>query len=128
MAIKRGLRIFAVAVILVVPACSEPAVEATCATGSGARVCVTQKKSAVNYEVKATGFKPNSDVQMITPEGASAGSHPMELRVGADGTYSNKGGVLGMVGGPGTPATITLMFSGTAESGVAVTIPVVMKG
>jgi hypothetical protein len=69
-----------VAGILLVSGCSDAVPEATCATDSEARVCVTQKSSALRYDVRATGFKPNSDVQMI-PEGASAGALPLRLQI-----------------------------------------------
>lgn len=126
MAMRSGPWMVVVAGILLMSGCGDAVLEATCATDSGARVCVTQKSSALRYDVRATGFKPNSDVQM-TPEGASAGALPLRLQIGADGMYSNGGGVLGIVGGPGTPAVTTLMFSGMTESGAAVSIPVMLK-
>ncbi len=127
MAMKHGLFLCGVAGVLVAAGCTSAANAATCASEAGARVCVTQKSSPLQYQVQATGFQPNSDMQM-SPAGLQAGSHPMQLRIGADGTYATHGGVLGMVGGRGAPSMMTLTFSGTVGSGTAVSIPVTMKG
>ena len=114
-----------IAGVLLVAGCGNNVETGTCAGDAGARACLTHKSSANSYVIEATGFLPNSDV-VLSVEGATNGAAAsgMHIRIGADGTFANGGGVVGMVGGTG-PTTVT--FSGRTGSGTEVSIPVVVR-
>jgi len=127
--------IVAVAGILVIGGCSDGGGKQTCAVDSGARACLVPSTSGPGRQFKATGFRPNSDVQVtrdgpMNPAVGSGGQPPdstppqsIQLHIGADGTSSSTGGVLGIVGSKG-PVTFTL--SGRAGTGKDVVLSLVM--
>ncbi len=126
----------AVAGILVIGGCSDGGGKQTCAADSGARACLVPGTSGPGRQVKATGFLPNSDVQVTRdgptnpevtgPGGQPSGSTPprsIQLHIGADGTTASTGVVLGIVGSRG-PVTFTL--SGKAGTGKDVVLSLVL--
>jgi len=128
--------IVAVAGILVIGGCGDGGGKKTCAADSGARACLVPSTSGPGRHLKATGFQPNSDVQ-VTREGptdpqvtepggqrpSSTPSRSIQLHIGADGTSSSTGGVLGIIGSRG-PVTFTL--SGKAGTGKDVVLSLVL--
>ncbi len=128
--------IVAVAGILVIGGCGDGGGRQTCVADSGARACLVPSTSGPGRQFKATGFQPNSDVQVtrdgpmnpevaVGPGGQPPGSTPpqsIQLHIGADGTLS-KGGGLGVVGVTG-PVTFTV--SGKTGTGTDVVLSLVL--
>jgi hypothetical protein len=124
MAVRRLGWICAAAALVVVAGCSGGTGKPICAADAGARACVVPTSTAHSYGLTATGFEPNSELLLALPSSVDAGtSVPLHFHIGGDGNFANSGGGLGL-GGSG-PLTITL--SGTAGSGAAVNLPIVVR-
>lgn len=123
--VRNRICIAAAAGMLAIGGCSSGGGKPICAADSGARACLVPKSSSHAYEVEATGFLPNSDVR-VTREGQSGGPNPSgqpQLHIGADGTSLHGGGQFGLLGVTG-PVTFTL--AGTAATGTAVVLSLVV--
>jgi len=133
---RAQVELVAAAGVLAIGGCGDDGGKQTCAADSGARACLVPSTSGPGRQFKATGLRPNSDVQ-VTREGAAnpevtgpggqpGGSTPprsIQLHIGADGTASSTGGVLGIIGSRG-PVTFTL--SGEAGTGRDVVLSLVL--
>ncbi|MDQ6725912.1 MAG: hypothetical protein M3066_07085 [Actinomycetota bacterium] len=79
--------------------------------------------------MQASGFQPNSEVQMelTGPAVGPPAGPPKPIRVDAEGKYPPANGAGGLVVPSGSgPVTVTM--SGTAVSGKAVVLPVSVSG
>jgi hypothetical protein len=124
MAVRRLGWICAAAGIVVAGGCSAGPGKPICDADAGARACVVPTSKANTYGLTATGFQPNSEMQLTFPRSVDPGTTvPLHVHIGGDGNLANTGGRL-VLGGPG-PLTITL--SGTGGSGAAVSLSIVVR-
>jgi hypothetical protein len=124
MAVRRLGWICAAAGIVVVGGCSGGTSKPICAADAGARACLIPTSKTHSYGLTATGFQPNSDLLLTLPHSVDAGtSVPLRFHVGGDGNFADEGGGLGL-GGSGA---LTITLSGTAGSGTAVNLSIVVR-
>jgi hypothetical protein len=120
----RGLCFCAAVCILAAGGCSSAkAAKPVCAADAGASVCLTPQPRHV-YGLVATGFQPNSELQLSRPEVDPPTAVPLHFHIGGDGAFSIRGGKLTLIG----PAPMRVVLSGTAGSGTAVKLLVVLPG
>jgi hypothetical protein len=124
MAARRLGWICAAAGILVAGGCSGGTAKPICAADAGARACVIPTSTAHSYGLTATGFQPNSELLLALPRSVDPGtSVPLRFHIDGDGNFADKGGKLGLLGS----GALTITVSGTAGSGAAVSLPIVVR-
>ena len=100
-----------------------------CQADGGAQLCLVPRQGTTSYQMRASGFMPNSDVrlELTGPAVGTPAGEPKPIRVDADGKYPPANGSGGLVVPAGSgPVTVTI--SGTAVSGKAVVLPVSVSG
>jgi hypothetical protein len=112
------------AAVAVAGGCSGGTGKPLCATDAGARACVVPTSKAYSYGLTATGFQPNSELQLTFPRSVDPGTTvPFRFHIGGDGNFADTGGRL-LLGGPGA---LTITLSGTGGSGAAVSLSIVVR-
>ncbi|MDQ1364702.1 MAG: hypothetical protein QOE57_744 [Acidimicrobiaceae bacterium] len=125
MAVRRLVWICAAAGILVAGGCRGGIGKPMCAADAGARACLIPTSTAHSYGLTATGFQPNSELLLTLPPSVDPGtSVPLRFHIGGDGTFADTGG--GRLGLAGSGA-LTVTLSGTAASGAAVSVSIVVR-
>ncbi|MDQ1412084.1 MAG: hypothetical protein QOE07_672 [Acidimicrobiaceae bacterium] len=123
MAVRRLVWICAAAGILVAGGCRGGIGKPMCAADAGARACLIPTSTAHSYGLTATGFQPNSELLLTLPPSVDPGtSVPLRFHIGGDGTFSDTGR-LGLAGS----GALTVTLSGTAASGAAVSVSIVVR-
>ncbi|MDQ1429325.1 MAG: hypothetical protein QOK39_2801 [Acidimicrobiaceae bacterium] len=116
--------ICAAAAVVVAGGCSGGTGKPICAADAGARACVVPTSQAHTYGLTATGFQPNSEMQLTLPPSVDPGTtSPLRFHIGGDGNFAGTGGKLGLLGS----GALTITVSGTAGSGAAVSLPIVVR-
>ena len=117
--------ICAAAGIVVAGGCSGGTGKPICAADAGARACLVPTSTAHSYGLTATGFQPNSELLLTLPRSVDPGtSVPLHFHIGGDGNFADTGGRLGLVARSGS---LTITFSGTAGSGAALNLSIVVQ-
>jgi hypothetical protein len=121
---KGSVWLCAAVLILVAIGCSGNGQKtAMCAADAGVHACLTQQ-STHSYRLEASGYQPNSELLLDFPDQKTGTSVPLHFHIGTDGGFSSNGGKLTLL----SPRPITVTMSGTAGSGQAVTLSVVVRG
>jgi hypothetical protein len=123
-AVRRLGRMCAAAAVVVAGGCSGGPGKPICAADAGARACVVPTSNAHSYGLTVTGFQPNSEVLLALPPSVDPGTTvPFHFHIGGDGNFADTGGRLGL-GGSGA---LTITVSGTAGSGAAVNLSILVR-
>ncbi len=100
-----------------------------CQADGGAQACLVPRQGGHAYELRATGFQPDSELRMelTGPSVGPPAGEPKPIRVDGKGKYPPSNVASGLVVPSGSgPVTVTI--SGTAGSGRAVVLAVSVGG